>query len=79
MYLDDMTSMAFTLPEDLPVPLWLDPGDEAAVALFFEPYAAGEYMGGLVVVTEDEGQERALVLDLAGTGCVDGDLDGHCD
>ena len=79
LYLDATTSSAFTLPEELPLPVELGPGDEAVVGLYFEPYAAGEYFGDVVVVMVEDGQERELTLALEGEGCPDADADGTCD
>lgn len=79
LYLDGSTSAAFTLPDELPLPVELAPGDQAVIGVYFEPYAAGQYFGDLVVVMVEEGEERELTLALQGEGCVDGDVDAQCD
>ncbi len=84
-YLDDATSLAFTLPEEVPVPVLLQPGDEATFSVFFEPYAVGDYFGTVVVLSDrevgDDGDsgEREFELELSGEGCQDLDEDAVCD
>lgn len=80
MYLDDTTSLAFSLSEATFFPLLLEPGDEAIIGVYFEPYAVGDYFGDAVfVTTEDDGGEFELSVELLGAGCVDTDGNGHCD
>jgi|GEM_PF-3548653 len=77
--LDRSTSRAFTLPADLPVPVELQPGDEALVGLWFEPYAVGDYFGDVQVEVVEDGNPNELSLSLQGVGCVDSDGNGRCD
>lgn len=79
IHLDGGSSSAFTLPEDLPLPVELGPGEEALIGVYFEPYAAGQYFGDVVFVMVEEGEERELTLALQGEGCVDVDGDRSCD
>ena len=79
LHLDGTTSSAFSLPAELPLPVELQPGDEALVGVFFEPYAAGSYFGDVVVVMVEDGEERELTVALEGEGCPDSDADGVCD
>lgn len=79
LHLDSTTSSAFSLPAELPLPVQLQPGDEALVGVYFEPYAAGSYFGDVVVVMVEDGEERQLTVALEGEGCPDGDGDGVCD
>ncbi|MCK6505404.1 hypothetical protein L6R53_18730 [Myxococcota bacterium] len=79
LHLDGSSSSAFTLPDELPLPVELGPGEEALLGVYFEPFAAGQYFGDVVVVMVEEGQERELTLALQGEGCVDVDADEVCD
>lgn len=78
-FLDETTSLAFTLAEAIQFPLLLEPGDEAHIGVYFEPYAVGDYFGDAVFVTLDEDEEFELSVELVGEGCQDTDLDAVCD
>jgi hypothetical protein len=79
VYLSNVTSEAFTMRNNLPLPIRLDADGEFPVQVRFLPYAAGAYAGEMVVLVDDgsaEGEE--IFLPLTGRGCDDPDETGYC-
>lgn len=78
IYLDETSSQAFNLPDDLPLPLRLEPGDDYPVEMSFSPYGVGLYSGNLTVVLDVDGEPLVTTRRVVGTGCSDDDADGTC-
>jgi hypothetical protein len=78
IYLDDTSSQAFNLPDDLPLPLRLEPGDDYPVEMTFSPYGVGQYSGNLTVVLDVDGEPLVTTRRVVGSGCSDEDGDGTC-
>jgi len=79
VYLDESTSGAFSMRNDLPLPLRLEPGREFPVELRFAPFAVGSYAGELVVLVDDGTPEGEQVrIDISGQGCEDPEETGNC-
>ena len=78
VYLDDSTSQAFSLPDGLPLPLRLEPGDDYPVEMTFSPYGVGQYSGVLTVVMDVDGEPLVTTRRVVGAGCGDDDGDGTC-
>jgi hypothetical protein len=79
VYVDENSSVAFWLRDDLPVPLRLEPGDSFQVDVHFSPYAVGQFSGTLVIDQDNQGTRALIERGLSGAGCVDDNLDGACD
>jgi hypothetical protein len=79
VYLDESSSGAYALRDDLPLPLRLEPGREFPVELRFAPYAQGNFAGELVVLFDDGTAEGESVrIPVHGEGCSDPDETGSC-
>lgn len=73
IYLDDLSSTAFTVYNyaELPLPKPLKPGDEFAFKITFAPYGVGPYSGTLQVKIDPGGGEdfEYKEVALSGEGC----------
>ena len=72
VYMDEFTSQAYYIGDDLPLPLRLQPGAAFSLDVYFKPYAVGEFSGGLVIEVEDAQELAKVERDLKGLGCEDG-------
>jgi len=72
VYMDEFTSQAYYIGDDLPLPLRLQPGAAFTLDVYFKPYAVGEFSGGLVIEVEDAQELAKVERDLKGLGCEDG-------
>ncbi len=79
VFLDETTSSAFWLRDDLPLPIQLEPGEEYPLEIWFEPYAVGQFSGQLDVVLDQQGEEQWVTRPLLGRGCADVNSDLECD
>ena len=79
IYIDESSSVAFWVRDDLPVPMRLEPGDSFELLVNFEPYAVGQFSGTLVIDQDNNGERHLVERGLAGAGCADADFDGACD
>ena len=79
VYLDESSSGAYSMRDDLPLPLRLAPGLEFPVELRFTPYAVGTFSGELVVLFDNGTPEGESVrIPITGEGCEDPDETGSC-
>ena len=69
IYMDEFTSQAYWLPDELPLPILLNPGGAFTVDVYFKPYAVGEFTGTVVVEVDDKGELLTVERDLKGLGC----------
>ena len=69
VYMDEFTSQAYYLSDDLPLPLRLKPGAAFTLELFFEPFAVGEFTGNVVLELDDGGEMLLAERGLRGLGC----------
>ncbi len=69
IYLDDLTSRAFSIGDDLPLPRKIPPGNEYPVTVSFQPYAVAEFTGTLVIEVDNHGTLEQYTRDLVGKGC----------
>lgn len=79
VYLSNASSGAFTMRNNLPLPMRLHDGEEFPVQVRFLPYTTGAFTGALVVLVDDgtaEGTE--VTVPLLGWGCQDPDQTGAC-
>jgi len=72
VYMDEFTSQAYYIGDDLPLPLRLQPGAAFTLDVYFKPYAVGEFSGGLILEVEDAEGLAVVERDLKGLGCEDG-------
>lgn len=77
--LDDGTSSAFSIRDDLPLPMRIKPGHEFPVTVTFAPQHGGQFEGHLVVEV-DNGTPDGLDVKrrLLGVGCDPEHTDGSC-
>ena len=72
--LDGTDADLFILPQDLPVPMRLQPGIDFPLSLRFSPEDAGTFLGEFKVIIDDGTPDGALIQrPVMGEGCeVDG-------
>jgi len=79
VYLDESTSGAYSVRDDLPLPIRLEPGREFPVEIRFSPFAVGTFAGELVVLYDNGTAEGESVrVPIRGEGCQDPDETGGC-
>ena len=79
VYYDEETPLAFSMDNDLPLPLKLPPGEEFPVMLRFTPEEIGSFNGWVLVVVEAaDGSERELSRRVIGQGCDPDYAEGEC-
>jgi len=79
VYLGSATSDAFSMRQDLPLPIRLEDNGEFPVQVRFMPFATGAYAGELIVLMDNgtpEGEE--IYLNITGRGCDDPSETGAC-
>jgi hypothetical protein len=78
-YLEGSSSDAFSISDELPLPIRLQPGGDFPLQLRFAPHATGTYRGELVILIDDGTEEGAYIhRSIHGTGCDDPALSGDC-
>ncbi len=79
VYLNESSSGAYTVRNDLPLPLLLQPGGEFPVEVRFAPFAVGSFSGELVVLFDNGTEEgESARIPIVGQGCEDPDQTGSC-
>lgn len=79
VYLSNASSGAFTMRNNLPLPMRLHDGEEFPVQVRFLPYTTGSFEGELVVLVDDgTAQGTEVTVPLLGWGCQDPDQTGTC-
>lgn len=74
VFLEGGNSEIFRLPEDLPLPILLQPGTDFPISLRFSPTSGGTFRGELTVMIDDGTEAGAFInRPISGEGCSDTD------
>ncbi len=72
VFLEGGNSEIFMLPDDLPVPILLQPGTEFPISMRFSPNASGTFRGEMTVMIDDGTAEGAYInRPIVGEGCTE--------